>query len=82
MSEGAALGLTSVLLATALVLGLAPVPELGFILQMFGLGGAVGLVVAYRARRLGIRADPWLIAARWSLLGGLLGCLFSAAALL
>lgn len=71
MSEGAAIGVVSAVLA-AFVLGLGPVPELGFVLQAFGVGGAVGLAAAYRARRLGITTDPWLITSRWSLAVGFL----------
>jgi len=30
---------------------LQPVPQLGFLLQTLGVGGAIGLTVAYRARQ-------------------------------
>ena len=46
-----------------------PVPELAFILQTVGFGGAIGLAVAYRARRRNYTLDTWVITARWSLLG-------------
>lgn len=73
MSENALTALAGTALAAAVVLGLGPVPELGFVLQMFGLGGALGLAAAYSARRRGIRTDPWLITTRWSLVVGLFG---------
>lgn len=57
------------------VLAVGPVPELGFVLQGFGLGAAVGTLVAYRARRLGFEHDSWTITTRWSLGVALLSAL-------
>jgi len=62
------------LLAGGLVAALAagtlqPVPQLGFMLQTLGVGGAIGLAVAYRARQRRLGLDGWVITARWSLFG-------------
>ena len=48
---------------------LQPVPQLGFLLQTLGVGGAIGLTVAYRARQRRLDLDTWVITARWSLFG-------------
>jgi hypothetical protein len=77
VSDNAATLLAGAVLAAAFVLGLGPVPEIGFVLQMFGLGGALGLAAAYRARRRGITTDPWLITTRWSLSIGVGASLFA-----
>jgi len=54
---------------TLVPLGLAPVPELGFVLQCGAAGTAIGTAVAARARRRRSDADAAAITAAWSLLG-------------
>jgi hypothetical protein len=59
----AALALTAVLLAVA------PIDELGFLLQFFGAGTAVGTLVAYRAIRRNPRRETFPIQVRWGCVG-------------
>ena len=52
---------------------LAPVPELGFLLQLAALGGALGGLVAARARRRNTQADAAAITSAWAGLGLVVG---------
>lgn len=54
-------------------LAVAPVPELGFVLQIAGLGAAIGSAVALRARRRDPAADTWRITTAWATLGMIVG---------
>jgi hypothetical protein len=65
-------------LVIGVVLGLRPSPEVGFVLQAGGLGGAIGLLIGYRLRRRSEGVDPAVYVARWSLwvmLGAIFGVL-------
>lgn len=59
------------LVATAGFLAVAPTNELGFLLQFFGAGLALGMLVAYRALMRNPRRDTFAIQARWAA-GGLI----------
>lgn len=48
---------------------LAPTPELGFLLQTMGVGGAIGSALALRVRHRHPDADTWTITTAWALLG-------------
>lgn len=61
-----------------ILIALDPIPSVDFLLQWFGLGGAAGLIAAYRARRRDFRLDAWLIMARWSIAGLVFGVLLLA----
>lgn len=52
---------------------LAPVPELGLVLQIAGLGAAVGSAVALRARHRDASADTWRVTTAWATLGLAIG---------
>jgi len=52
---------------------LAPVPELGFVLQAAGIGAAIGSVVALRARRRDADVDTWRITTVWATVGLVVG---------
>ncbi len=52
-------------LLTSLPVALAPVPEVGFVLQAGAVGTAIGTVIAAAARR----REPSRIAAAWTSLG-------------
>lgn len=54
-------------------LAVAPVPELGFVLQAAGLGAAIGSAVALRARARDAEVDTWRIATAWATLGMVVG---------
>lgn len=60
-------------LKVRLVEGLAPVPELGFVLQLAGVGAAFGSTVALYARRRDAEADTWRITTAWATLGLVFG---------
>ncbi len=62
---------TAVLLSP---LALAPVPELGLVLQFRSVGAAAGAGVALRARRRNADAKTCRITTAWSCLGLALGC--------
>jgi len=51
----------------AALIAVGQLESLGFVLQAFGLGSAVGTAVAYRASRRGWSVDVPLILARWQL---------------
>ena len=55
--------------ATALVLAVAPIEELGFVLQFFGARTAVGTLVAYRATRRDPSRETLPIQVRWGSVG-------------
>jgi hypothetical protein len=65
----AALGL----LAVSVIARVNPSPELGFVLQTLGAGGAVGLVVAYWRFRDDPEGDRWRTVAEFSVLGLVIG---------
>lgn len=50
-------------------LALAPVPELGFVLQVAAVGAAIGSAVALRARKHDGDVDTWRITTAWASLG-------------
>ena len=54
-------------------LAVAPVPELGFVLQAVGLGAAIGSAVALRARRHDADVDTWRVTTAWATLGMVVG---------
>ncbi len=66
---------------TALLLELDPNPALGFVLQMFATGTAVGVTVAFVQRLRDRNADTWLISTGGALAGltfGLIALLIDA----
>lgn len=54
-------------------LAVVPVPELGFVLQVAGLGAAIGSAVALRARGRDAKVDTWRITTAWATLGMIVG---------
>jgi hypothetical protein len=54
---------------------LAPVPEVGFVLQLAGVGAAIGSVVALRARGRDAEVDTWRVTTAWASLGLFVGLL-------
>ncbi len=52
-----------------------PSAELGFVLQTFGAGGALGLVVSYARFRDDPEGDRWRTVAQFSVLGLMFGIL-------
>jgi hypothetical protein len=67
------------LLAVSIIARVNPNPELGFVLQTLGAGGAVGLVVAYWRYRDDPEGDRWRTLAEFSVLGLLIGVALVAA---
>jgi hypothetical protein len=63
------------MVATAGLLAFAPNNELGFLLQFFGAGLALGMLVAYRALMRNPKRDTFAIQARWAAIA-LAGALF------
>lgn len=61
---------------------IAPLPELSLILQFAALGGAIGGLVAARARRRSPRADASTITSAWAGLGLVVGVVVAFAQLL
>lgn len=55
------------------VAGLAPVPEVGFVMQLAAVGAAIGSAVALRARGRDAEADTWRITTAWATLGLVVG---------
>jgi uncharacterized membrane protein len=53
------------LVATAILLAVAPGDELGFLLQFFGAGTVIGTLVAYRATRRNPERETFAIQVRW-----------------
>ena len=66
------------LVATAVLLAVAPGDELGFLLQFFGAGTMIGTLVAYRATRRNPRRETFPIQVRW----GCVGLAFAVGAML
>jgi hypothetical protein len=62
--------------AAGAVIARGPVPELRFLLQMFGVGSVIGLTIAHRARSRTLAVDAWLITTRWTLITGFLGAIW------
>lgn len=79
MSETVLLGVGVAGLTGVLFLALGPSPEVGFVLQGFGVGAAIGTLVAHRARQRGYVQDPWLVTTRWSMGLGLVSVLIALA---
>lgn len=71
----AALGL----IAVTVISRVGPNPEVGFVLQTLGAGGALGLVVAYLRFRDDPEGDRWRTVAEFSVLGLLTGVAVVAA---
>lgn len=71
--------ISSALIAAVPVLDLrvavAPLPTVGFVLQMAALGTAIGSVVALRAKRRDPEADTWSITTAWASLGFVAGAI-------
>lgn len=63
------------LMALLLAARLAPNPAIGFVLQSMGVGGAIGLMIAYARHRDDPNADRWRTVTAFALGGLLLGCL-------
>jgi hypothetical protein len=57
------------IVATAVLLAVAPIDEVGFFLQFFGAGTAVGTLVAYRAQRRDPERETFPIQVRWGVFG-------------
>jgi hypothetical protein len=57
------------LAATAILIAVAPIDEVGFLLQFFGAGTLVGTLIAYRATRRNPRRESFPIQVRWSVVG-------------
>ena len=61
------------LLAVSVIARVNPSPEIGFVLQTLGAGGALGLVVAYWRFRDDPEGDRWRTVAEFSVLGLIIG---------
>jgi hypothetical protein len=61
------------LAATAILLAVAPIDELGFLLQAFGAGTVVGTLIAYRALRRNPGRRTFEIQVRWGVFGLAIG---------
>ncbi len=59
------------------IAGLAPSPQLAFVLQTTAVGTAVGSGIAARAKRRNPEADTWAITTAWTTLGLVVGSLFA-----
>ena len=68
-----ALAATSTELSGVYLAGLAPSPQLAFVLQITAIGTAVGSGVAARAKRRNADADTWSITTAWATLGFVVG---------
>ncbi len=73
--QAAALLMAMVILVASTTGGVAPVPELGFVLQLSGVGALTGGLIASLMRRSDPEADVWWITTRMTLLGALVGAL-------
>ena len=56
-------------IGVGVVVALQPSPEVGFVLQMGGLGAAIGTVVTLWRRHRDPRADMSLYVVRWTVFG-------------
>ncbi len=72
----------SALFLSVVALVAAPVAELALVLQLGGLGTAVGSLVALRASRRWGRSDTWQITTAWTALGLLAGVIVALLAAL
>lgn len=63
----------SAMIAGTAVVAVAPVPAIGFVLQMAALGTAIGSFVALRAKQRDPNADTWSITTAWASLGLVIG---------
>jgi hypothetical protein len=70
-----ALAAAAGLVAVTIIARVNPSPELGFVLQTLGAGGALGLVVAYLRFKDDPEGDRWRTVAEFSVLGLLTGVL-------
>lgn len=61
---------------------LAPLTELGFALQLAGVGAAVGSAVALRAKHRAADVDTWRITTAWATLGLAVGIALAGLSLL
>jgi len=63
------------LIVSTILMSSAPasVPELGLVLQLAGLGAAVGAAVALRAKHRAATVDTWQITTAWATLGLVVG---------
>ncbi len=61
--------------AEALLAVLAPIPEVGLVLQSAAVGTALGSAIALRAKRRHDDADTWAITTAWATLGLVVGLL-------
>jgi hypothetical protein len=61
------------LIWVAALVSVAPIPELAFILEVVGLGGVLGLIVAYLRVRNGSDEERWRPVAQFSIAGFLIG---------
>jgi energy-converting hydrogenase Eha subunit G len=59
----------AVLAATAVLIAVGPIDEVGFLLQGFGGGTVVGTLIAYRATRRNPRRETFPIQVRWGAVG-------------
>lgn len=57
---------------------IAPLPDLGFVLQLAGTGTAVGSAAALRMHHRDPGADTWSITTAWSLAALLIGAVVVA----
>lgn len=73
--EAAALLMAVMVLIASTASGVTPVPELGFVLQISGVGALAGGLIAVMMRRADPEADVWWITTRMTLLGALVGLL-------
>lgn len=55
------------------IAGLAPSPQLAFVLQTTAVGTAVGSGIAARAKRRNADVDTWSITTAWASLGFVVG---------
>ncbi len=63
----------------ALLPGFAPSEDLTWILQVAAATTLIGLAVTLRRRGRDPSTDTWIYTTRWTLLGALLGVLFTLA---
>ncbi len=62
------------------VLGLAALPEVGFVLQVASVSALVGALVALRAKRRFADVDTWAITTAWTGLGLVVGLVIALVA--
>lgn len=81
-----ATALAAVLSGTLAMVAVAPIPDVGFVLQAVGLGALVGTAVVlqleWRRRRRGLRPNSdlrWTVVARWTVLFAVIAIVFDLA---